>query len=243
MGAEATVTVAAGLEATPELRDVRFTLGGDRPRYWFRGRRASTILLNNLSILFPEGESFFVRSVRRFAHLIEDPHLRDEVRAFCAQEGMHTREHAHYNAMLRSQGYRVDELEGRVERLLGLVTRFVPHRWQLAATACLEHFTATMGLAVLEQRGIFDGADPTLAALWRWHAAEEYEHRTVAFDVYELAGGNYLERAAVMLTTTAIFWAKVFEQQVAFMRDDGIALDPREWFDLAHSLVVEPGML
>ena len=34
-----------------------------------------------------------------------------------------------------------------------------------------------------------------------------------------------------MLAVTAIFWAKVVEQQVALMRDDGIATDAFEWLD------------
>ena len=107
----------------------------------------------------------------------------------------------------------------------------------------LEHFTATMGHVVIGEPRTLDTADPVMSALWSWHAAEEYEHKHVAFDVYKLAGAPYAERAGIMLLTTAIFWAKVMEQQVALMRDDGIALDAREWADLAHSLFLEPGAM
>jgi cation diffusion facilitator CzcD-associated flavoprotein CzcO/predicted metal-dependent hydrolase len=225
---------------TLEVRNVKFPIrAGARPKYWYGGRRAATIFLNNLSVFFPEGEAFFIRSVRAFQDRVQDPALREAVRAFCAQEGIHTREHLRYNEMLAAQGYRVAALERRVARTLARAGRIVPPRMQLAATVALEHFTATMGHVILDEPRALCGADPVMAALWRWHAAEEYEHKAVAFDVFRAAGGTYAERAATMLAVTAIFWAKVLEHQVAFMRDDGIALDPREWADLLYGLFVE----
>ena len=73
----------------------------------------------------------------------------------------------------------------------------------------------------LRSREWFDApGDPTMAALWRWHALEENEHKEVAFDVYMAAGGNYPERAFVMALTTLIFWAKVVEQQARVSNPD-----------------------
>jgi hypothetical protein len=37
--------------------------------------------------------------------------------------------------------------------------------------------------------------------LLRWHGAEEVEHRSVAFDVYQHVSGNYLRRLVSMLFT------------------------------------------
>ena len=44
--------------------------------------------------------------------------------------------------------------------------------------------------------------DPTVRALWVWHALEEVEHKSVAFDVYRAAGGGYIRRVALMLLTS-----------------------------------------
>ena len=35
-----------------------------------------------------------------------------------------------------------------------------------------------------------DGADPVMADLWHWHAVEETEHKSVAYDVFLAIGGD-----------------------------------------------------
>ena len=110
-------------------------------------------------------------------------------------------------------------------------------------TCALEHFTSLMAEIVLGDDEVLAGAHPKLAALWRWHAAEENEHKSVAFDVYQAAGGNYVERSLVMLHTTVMFWSLVFAHQITLMKHDGLALSVREWAKLAHFLYVRPGGL
>jgi predicted metal-dependent hydrolase len=225
-----------------EVRNIAFDLNEDVPRYWHGGRRSVTAFFDNLSIFFPPGERFFIAAVRAHRHLVEeDEPLGEDVRRFCAQEGVHSREHVRYNRMLAGHGLPTPKMEGRVTRLLRWVTKVTPPRWRLSATCALEHFTALMAHLLLSDEGVLDGADPTMAALWRWHAAEENEHKAVAFDVYERAGGNYPERCGIMVVATAVFWAKVLEHQVRLMHADGIALSPREWARLFHFVFVRPG--
>jgi predicted metal-dependent hydrolase len=212
-----------------EIRDLNFDLGPEIPRYWHGGRRSITLYSNGLSIFFPHGERFFVTSVKAFRDRVKDGQLLEEVRIFCGQEGVHGREHVQYNRMLQAQGYPTAIMEQRVQRLLARVTRVTAPRVRLAVTACLEHFTAVLARSTLAFPAHLAGAHPTMAALWRWHAAEESEHKAVAFEVYRAAGGNYLERVLVMLVTTVIFLAKLFEHQCRLMRVDGILFSIREW--------------
>ena len=58
-----------------------------------------------LSALFPEGEDFFVRSVRHFADRITDPELKKQVAGFTGQEVTHGREHRALNEKLQQMGY------------------------------------------------------------------------------------------------------------------------------------------
>lgn len=224
------------------VRDRRFDLS-DVPRHWHPAGPAVSRFFDNLSLFFPQGEAFFIRSVKAFARELDDPALSDAVRRFYGQEAFHGREHRRYNRLLAGQGIPADAMEGRVARLLDRVQRRVPRRWQLAATCALEHFTASLAHGVLTDPRLLDGAHPTMAGLWRWHALEEFEHREVAFEVYRAAGGTPAERNLVMLATTLIFWAKVVEHQVRLMGHDGILSDVGEWRRLVRFLFVEPGTL
>lgn len=224
-----------------QIRNYRFTF--DAPRVWHPGGRGVTIFLNNLSVFFPAGERFFVRSVKKHARFVTDPVLQAEVKEFCAQEAIHGREHVRYNEWLASLGYPVVEMERRVERILNVVKRVVPPRLQLAATAALEHFTALMGQQILSDGRLLAGAHEELVRLWRWHALEENEHRHVAYDVFLAAGGTRFERSLVMAVATVIFWLKVIEQQLRMMAADGILLDGGEWAKFLRFMFVDPGAM
>jgi predicted metal-dependent hydrolase len=224
------------------VRNLEFvTAADDVPRVWHQAGRAVTLFFNNLSLLFPAGERFFIRSVNAYKHRVTEPRLLGEVVDFCAQEAIHGREHRRYNDMLQRQGYPVAQMEGRVERLLRGVVRITPKRWRLAATCALEHYTASLAHLLLSDRQAMDAAHPTMAALWRWHALEENEHKAVAFDVYLAAGGKPFERRLVMFLATLIFWAKVLEQQFRLMAVDGIAFNLGEWRSLGRFLFRNPG--
>jgi predicted metal-dependent hydrolase len=228
---------------TPEVRNVRFPIDARVPRYWHGGRAGLTRFFDNLSIAFPAGERFFIRSVRHYRDRVQDPALLAAVKLFCAQEGMHGREHDRYNAHLAAQGAPVADLERRIHWLLGHVERRAPRRWQLAVTCALEHFTALMAQGVLGDPRTLENADPVMNELWRWHAAEENEHRAVAFDVYAATGGSYRVRAGVMALATVLFWSKLAEHQVRLMAADGTVFSLREWADLGYALFVTPGTL
>lgn len=233
----------SGAQATIPVRNLRFDVRGpERPRFWHAAGPAVSVYFDNLSVFFPVGERFFIQSVKAFKDKApEGTPLGDAVRAFYAQEAYHGREHRAYNARLEALGYPIASMEGRVERLLQVVTRVAPKRFQLAATVALEHFTAFMGQQLLESPALLEGSDPELAALWRWHAVEENEHKAVAFDLFVAAGGTWAERSAAMALAAIIFWFKVVEQQIRMMRAAGLASDPGAWRELYRYLYVSPG--
>jgi predicted metal-dependent hydrolase len=224
-----------------EVRNLHFELD-EVPRYWNAGRRSVTLFSNGLSVFFPPGERFFIASVKAHADRVKDEKLRREIKQFCGQEGVHSREHVAYNRMLDRQGYPASAMQKGVERLLRLVSR-LPLIDQLAVTCALEHFTALLAHRLLSHSKDLEGAHPAMAALWRWHAAEETEHKAVAFDVYRAVGGSYFTRALVMMITTIVFWAYVMLNQVRLMWVDGCLFSLREWVSLLRFLFVDPGSL
>lgn len=232
----------ASPENMGEARNLQFDLS-KVPRAWHGGHKSITTFFDNLSLFFPAGERFFIEAVRAHRDIISDAKLKDEAQLFCTQEGLHTREHLRYNQLLGEQGYPVKELEARVEQLLAGVHEETSPRERLAITCALEHFTAMMADWALADPALWEGADPNMAALWRWHAAEETEHKAVAFDVYQAAGGTYAERCMIMVAATVVFWAKVAEHQVRMMRADGTVWSADEWSGLLKYLFVAPGGL
>src|SRR5207244_5141499 len=102
-----------------------------------------------LSSVFPDGEDYFVRSVEAVRDRIADPKLRQDVEGFVGQESMHGREHRALNERLAELGYPTRAIATYVRRLTALRERISSERGNLAFTAALEHYTATLAELLL----------------------------------------------------------------------------------------------
>jgi len=163
------------------------------------GDLVSSHVAAGLSAVFPDGEDYFVRSVRHFRDQITDPELKRQVAGFIGQEAMHGREHRAFNARLAELGYPTHRIEKLTRAGLKLRTRLATPKSNLAATAALEHFTATLAELVLtdeQTRNAF--GHEAVRDLFVWHALEESEHKAVAFDVYKAVGGSERTRVWTM---------------------------------------------
>jgi uncharacterized protein len=212
------------------------------PRDWCRDDPFLSTFLDALSLLFPEGERFFVDSVKQHRDQIRTDELRARVAGFIGQEAMHGKEHRGFNDLLVVQGFTAAPLvEARVRRLLRVARRVLAPRSQLAVTCALEHFTAILAEGLLRHEGMRQDMHPSIRPLWVWHALEESEHKAVAFDVYRAAGGGYLRRAAIMLLTTAIFFAAVGLVHARLMATRGVLLRPWRWVRGVTRMWIWPG--
>jgi predicted metal-dependent hydrolase len=204
---------------TIKVRRLKFDYP-DGTQDWAAHNPAFSRFMEGLSMLFPEGERFFVESVNHYKDAIVDPVLRKQVSAFAAQEGMHSAEHHKYN--VRAVGPLAEHFEAVgghlrhpiARRLLSPINR-------LAITVALEHFTAIMADELLRNRVYANEMQPEHAKLWLWHAVEETEHKAVAFDVYEAVGGGYVRRAIVMQVTTTLFALASGSLLVRLLVNDG----------------------
>ena len=186
---------------------LNFDLDGDIPRYWFNGDPFKTRFFDAMSTLFPEGERFFISCVRDYRDQVTDPHLLQEIKDFIRQEGQHGIVHSQFNDRLQRQGIRVDKLEGALKFLFDKVARkYAPKAQTLAETAATEHLTAIMAHSFFVSRKMMAGADPRIRAMFAWHAMEEIEHKSVAFDVMDkVAKVGYLRRVMALLSVTLGF--------------------------------------
>jgi predicted metal-dependent hydrolase len=202
------------------------------PNHWFGGVAVATHIVNGVNLLFPSGERFFVRSVRRYLDRIDDPVLREQVKGFFGQEGRHAGAHERFFEVMEAQGYEIRRFLEIYERIAWEVIepRTSPEL-RLSVTVALEHFTAIMAENALAER-ILDEAHPALRELLLWHASEEIEHKAVAFDVLQkVAPGYGLRMAGLALATAglAAFWIAAVAMLLAQDRRRGHRGALRQW--------------
>ena len=235
----AKATTPADLTITP--RDRRFGRGAAIRRWWLNDDPIATAFYNALSVTFPKGEGYFVDSVRQFREGTPAK-LRGEINAFIKQEVIHTREHVAFNRHVVDQGYDVAPLNRDVDAALAL-TKGRPPIASLAATTALEHFTAMLAHELIADPRHLAGGDPQATALWRWHAAEEIEHKGVAYDTWLHATRErrWRIKSLVMLITTWRFFTGRTRGILELLRQDGLG-GPRIWARLAWYAFGNPGM-
>jgi hypothetical protein len=231
----------------PTKRNLHFALDGERIADWYGGNRHLSHFLNTLSIFFPEGERFFIQSVRQFRRPDMPVELTAAVNAFIAQESLHGREHDAYNKLFFDYFPQARENEQIITRSLRRMQRRRSASAQLAATMALEHLTAIMADAVLSDARLTENMEPNYRALWQWHALEETEHKAVAFDVWVHTHGktllNYLQRCFGLVTATTIFCAFVTPFFLQALRSDGLITDGKGWRVFTRFMVGEIGFL
>ncbi len=121
--------------------------------------------------------------------------LHADVTVFCKQEAQHCKQHNAFNVTLRRAGYA--GLEPLEMALSDDLERFLATKSLKFNLAYSDGFEAMGALGAQLWFDCYaeylEGADREAVDLWKWHMAEEYEHREVAFSVYhELYGRKTL---------------------------------------------------
>ena len=111
--------------------------------------------------------------------------------------------------MARAQGFQIDRFLEHYTSISLFIEKRLPAKLNLAGTAAAEHFTAILADGAFK-RGILDALHPLMQQLLAWHAAEEIEHKAVAFDVLREVDDSYALRMAGLAYATimlGMFWA------------------------------------
>jgi uncharacterized protein len=191
-------------------------------RDWNGGDAFRTAFFNALSMSFPVGEQFFIDSLRQGVKAMPpaaQQHFATELQGFVGQEATHRRVHGLFNEQLAAQGH-VNAWETRIRARLRRLDGVDP-RHPVAVTAATEHLTAILSEHLLAHPEVLAGSEPRLVSMWQWHAAEETEHRSTAFDVYRALGGNEAWRRRWFRIVSLLFVVDVMRQTVRNLRHEG----------------------
>ncbi|KAA9154192.1 metal-dependent hydrolase [Amycolatopsis acidicola] len=225
-----------------KARDVHWDWQG-LPPHWFGSDPFLTHWANVMNMLLPEGEIWFVKVFRQALPLIRDDRLHEAVTGFIGQEAMHSTSHQsvleHFDRDGFDTGPFTRQLSWFFEGLLGdrALTGRAERRWLLervALVAAIEHVTSFLGDWLLNARALDDyGIDPTMLDLFRWHGAEEVEHRSVAFDLFTHLDGGYARRVRThLLAYPALFfwWIRGLKFLLAIDKETDAKPRLRDWF-------------
>lgn len=203
-------------------KDLDFDLNGDIPRFWMDGDPFKTRVFDGVQMTFPDGERYFISSVRLFKDKITDPELAAQVKDFSWQEGQHGKVHTDFNHRLAQQGIPVERMNGVVKQIMNKRLETRSAKYNVAMTAALEHFTAMMAEMFFARKEVMAGADPRVRAMLAWHAIEEMEHKAVAFDVMQkVAKVGYGMRCLAMAHATFLFSLHTLVFTWVLLRYDG----------------------
>ena len=179
-------------------RKVKFDFN-DIPKHWIPNDPISTHILNTAHMILPAGEFWFCRVFNKALPYVTDEKLKADVKGFIQQEAIHGRTHQHAQTYFDQHQIDVKPFIQRMhyffeillgEKPLGInALKFAVNekRWlvlRLGIIAAIEHYTGVAGQWSLDNTSL-DDADPIMADLFRWHLAEEVEHRSVAFELFE----------------------------------------------------------
>ena len=189
-----------------KIRKLKFDLGTPDITEWIEGNAFKTQLFNAISMSFPFGENYFIKSFKQIqsAGLIRNPQLNEKIRLFISQEAHHSSIHLHFNRYLESRGLPFSLL-GWFECRRRFCDAIYDIKTQLAVTMAYEHLTTALSYANLKYAWVADVKDRNIRNMWNWHCAEEIEHSDVAYELYQHVCGGYVRRIYGMLFTVVCF--------------------------------------
>jgi predicted metal-dependent hydrolase len=188
------------------------------------------------SLTMPYLEPYLIRTYRSVADDITDPSLAADVRDFIGQEAQHFQNHRRINKIIKGQlgadvAARLQAVEDRLDADYRRFNVERSRRFNLVYAEGFEAMTCAMAITMFEEAAAGEGPSAgrfgAWQQLWAWHAAEEIEHRTVAFDVYHHLEGSYPYRVAGSLRAQAHFHRAVDRMQRIILESQGETARPR----------------
>ncbi|MFV8048464.1 metal-dependent hydrolase [Mycobacterium sp. 48b] len=188
------------------------------PLHWIPGDPYGSHIVTALNLFLPVAERWFSRLLRDSLEYVRDEQLRDQIVGFIGQEAVHAKTHDDVLVeYVRRHGIDPDPFYLQLEWVAGQFDQRVSsatgqrRRKALSsgthALCAAEHFTGVLGHWALNNAWDDADVDPTLCDLYRWHGAEEVEHRHVSYNVAKYFGMDYVAQAVSGVLVSVVFFA------------------------------------
>lgn len=212
-------------------------------KFWYKGNPWTTSFVNALSAVFPDGERFFIDTVRDHKKYAKTPAMKKAVSSFIGQEGHHGKEHENFNKLMEKKfDVPMSIVAKRTKYFLGANRKLLPKQYSLAITLALEHFTAIFADWLLKNPEFATDLNGAHGEMFLWHAVEETEHKAVAFDLYKAAYDDDAVRRLMMIYTTAFFLSQHVMNSLWFVSREGEFFDWKSFIGLQKFLFAKNGM-
>ena len=214
------------------VRRVRMEYPADFDPAWVPGYPEFAYAANGVSLMMPYYEPYFIRSVRSALPQLE-PALRARTEQYLGQEQQHQLQHLAFNTIIHGRYQNVGRYERWLKRTCDWLWRTRSQKFNVAFAASSETIAFVMARWADHRLGsLFVGADAQASTLFLWHLAEEVEHKTAAFDVFEAIDGSRLRYAwSSLVSVFTISWF-INLTIVSMLRTDHRLLRPGTWFRL-----------
>jgi uncharacterized protein len=201
------------------------------PLHWIPGDPYGSHVVTALNLFLPVAERWFSKLLADSLEHVRDEHLREEIIGFIGQEAVHAKTHDQVLVGYLTR-HGIDsapflrQLEWVASQYDQRVCKAAPQSRRKAlasgthALCAAEHFTGVLGDWALNNSWDEMGVDPTLADLYRWHGAEEVEHRHVSYNVAKYFGMDYVAQAASAVLVSIVFFTMVLRGAKFLIHED-----------------------
>ena len=180
---------------------------------WAANNILMSYMTTGVSLYVAYLEPFLVKSLRRVLDQVTDDELRENVDRFCRQEAQHYMQHERFNEAILGLDYpglreRFDVLKADFQRF----TDTKGERWCVGFVEGFEAYTTQGALKSFESKLLdHPRTDRRFGDLFKWHLAEEIEHRNVAYDIYDHLYGDYFFRVKMCWIAQTHIWGFILD--------------------------------
>lgn len=214
---------------------------------WIPNEPFACMVLNAAHLLLPHGELWMCRTFNQAKPLIKDQKILQDVNLFIQQEGNHAKAHKVVITRFSDQGAGFEQSHTLLTRLFHVILgekifglwnangkwAFRWLKFRIGLIAILEHVTCVLGGWLVENTAFeAAGADDEMITIFKWHGAEEIEHRSVAHDLHTHLGGSHLFRAVAFLPfsiLTIYLWIRATKRFLQNSDDNEVNYGMREY--------------